>query len=107
MKVWVDANPTMTGYVTEDNQSSTFQLPPGNTNNTAEYRAILRAILQVSGVTEILSDSQLVVNQLNHDYHIRDPHLRELALQVWTQAKNRIKFTWIPRKENKAGKLLG
>lgn len=107
MKVYVDANPTMTGYVTEDNRSSTFQLPPGNTNNTAEYRAVLRAILQVPEVTEILSDSQLVVNQLNHNFHIKDPHLRELALQVWAQAKNKVKFTWIPRKENKAGKLLG
>jgi len=107
MKVWVDANPSMTAYVAEDGRSGVKQLPPNNTNNTAEYRAILRAILAIPEVTEIISDSQLVVKQLNREYHIKDDNLRELALHVWTQAKGKVKFTWIPRKENKAGKLLG
>ena len=109
MKVFVDANPTNYAVVDENGDlalSGKFEKPV--TNNEAEYYAVIRG-LEVDGVTEILSDSQLVVNQLNMNYHIREDRLRELAKIVWkrAKAKGKIKFTWIPRKENKAGKVLG
>jgi len=88
------------------------------TNNEAEYKAILKSLqylyeLLVTGKLKdtnitIYSDSQLVINQLNHIYHIRSNRLRELALSVWRMCREfSVRFIWIPRKENKAGKVLG
>jgi ribonuclease HI len=82
----------------------------GITNNQAEYLSIIKALESHSDESEIIifSDSQLVVNQLNHKYFIKDGNLRKLALKVWKliETKN-IKFIHIPRKKNKAGKILG
>jgi ribonuclease HI len=84
----------------------------GITNNEAEYLAIITAL---NGVTDkdnhiiILSDSQLVVNQINHKYGINNQNLRKLASQVWVLEKKFDKFElhWVRRSENKAGKMLG
>jgi ribonuclease HI len=84
----------------------------GITNNEAEYLAIITAL---NGVTDkdnhiiILSDSQLVVNQINHKYGINNQNLRRLASQVWVLEKKFDKFElhWVRRSENKAGKMLG
>jgi len=108
MKVWVDGSPAAVAYVTEDSAKNIKQLKDEHTNNEAEYLAIIEA-LKIIGTTEILSDSQLVVNQINGVYAIKEPRLRYYCSQVWLLCKHKpwIKFTWIPRKENKAGKLLG
>lgn len=104
MKVYVDANPKMVGWVTEDGQSKAVPIIE-RTNNEAEYSAVLMALRAVKDVTEILSDSQLIVNQLNRKWHIKEARLREYALEIWKHPG--VAFTWIPRKENLAGKLLG
>jgi ribonuclease HI len=90
------------------------------TNNENEYRAVLFAItylafeeISLRHVGEehvIYSDSQLVVNQLNHEYNINEDRLRNLAQEIWhlIQYFNmKVRFEWIPREENKAGKVLG
>lgn len=59
---------------------------------------------------EILSDSQLVVNQLNRNWHIKKDELRELFDKIQEMIKNKnlkVTFTWIPRDKNNAGKYLG
>lgn len=104
MKVYVDANPKTVGWVIEDGDSKVIPIME-RTNNEAEYAAVLMALRGIKGVTEILSDSQLVVNQLNRKWHIREDRLREYAMEIWRYKG--VKFTWIPRKENLAGKLLG
>ena len=117
MKVYVDANPSELACVPEEGipyhqvLHSIWQF--GKTNNEAEYLAVLAALEELPKyqknplvITEILSDSQLVVNQLNHKYHIKESRLRELAMRVW-QISGNVKFTWIPREKNLAGKLLG
>ena len=83
----------------------------GLTNNQAEYGAILLALEAVglNSEVEILSDSELAVNQLTGRYKIRDPELQELSQKVSKVMQDRklnVKFTWIPRSQNKAGKLL-
>ena len=112
MKVWVDANPSYVCLVAENGVEIIKELPTNRswTNNEAEYMAIITALKAYYGpifVNEILSDSQLVVRQLNGDYAIREERLRELANQVWKLAQGKVKFTWVPRHENKAGRLLG
>jgi len=84
----------------------------GISNNEAEYLAIITALNNVVNKDSqivILSDSQLVVNQINHKYGINNEKLRRLATQVWVIEKkfDKIELQWLRRSENKAGKLLG
>ena len=56
------------------------------TNNQAEYRAVIAALeeavrLGVAGV-EIKSDSELVVEQINGRYRVKNPGLKPLYRQV-------------------------
>jgi len=85
---------------------------PNITNNQAEYLAIISALKKFAESPEeitIFSDSKNTVCQLNHEYAINNEQLRSLAREAWNLiAKNsKIKITWIPRKENLAGKMLG
>jgi ribonuclease HI len=78
------------------------------TVNEGEYIAILEA-LQLGWLMPItiLSDSQLVVNQVLGTYKCNYPRLREYRDEV-RKLLERSKSTiqWIPREENKAGIIL-
>lgn len=55
----------------------------------------------------ICSDNEVVVRQLSREYHIGDDRLRKLAQVIWQQIQNvDVKFAWVPRAENLAGKML-
>jgi len=55
----------------------------------------------------VCSDNEVVVKQLCREYHIQNNRLRRLAQQVWQQTQNvDVKFAWVPRAENLAGKML-
>ncbi len=102
------------GYVimSEDNletlNSKYAQSETSITNNQAEYMGVLFALMNTNQDCTIISDSQLVVNQLNHEWAIKNDDLRKLAQEVWELCKNRkIEFKWVHREKNKAGKLLG
>ena len=92
------------------------------TNNEAEYRAIIKALEILSkskwfadnnsvehGVVCRL-DSQLVVEQLNGNYKIKQEHIRGFVDQIFRLTKEfkiDLKFIHIPREENKlADKLV-
>jgi ribonuclease HI len=84
------------------------------TNNQAEYLAILRTLVDYQDSENpiiIKSDSKNTVNQINHQFAINNNELRKLALQIWSMigqmTNQNIIFTWVPRKENLAGKILG
>jgi ribonuclease HI len=84
----------------------------GISNNEAEYLAIITALnnaVNKDSQVVLLSDSQLVVNQITHKYGINNENLRKLAVQVWVLEKKFEKFEiqWLRRSENKAGKMLG
>lgn len=86
------------------------------TSNQAEYMAIISALqfidnnkerLSKGGYNEIeiLSDSELVINQINGSYKIHKVELYELYQEVSALRKKMsesfiIKFTYIPREEN-------
>ena len=98
-------------YLLENLGKKTVQIfeKSGITNNEAEYLAIIEALKVITdGELCIYSDSKLVVNQLNHDYSIKEDRLRLLAKEIWDLSSHLyVKFIWIPREKNKAGKILG
>lgn len=91
-----------------------------STNNTAEYLAVIAALLFLKekwgqgnfsevGKVEFLLDSNLVVNQLNGNYKIKQKHLMELALRVKSLEKEigaSIIYRHIPREQNRTADLL-
>lgn len=95
-------------YVAEGKRPKIFQ-KKGITNNEAEYLAIIQALADnPEKDIQIFSDSELVVNQLEQEYAIKEERLRKLAEEVWKLAEGRnITFIWVPREKNKAGKVLG
>ena len=55
----------------------------------------------------ICCDSEVVVKQLSRQYHIANAKLRKLAQQIWKMTENLdVKYQWVPRAENLAGKML-
>ncbi|HUY77939.1 MAG TPA: ribonuclease HI family protein [Ktedonobacterales bacterium] len=89
------------------------------TNNEAEYRALLGAlrylpsIRQPGEVVEILSDSQLIVNQVIGVWNCNTSHLLPLCEEAQAliasqgAAQGRITLRWIPRAQNTAADALG
>lgn len=81
------------------------------TNNEAEYLALIEALSLASkkaGSTEIRSDSELIVKQMEGGYRVKDPELKPL----WEKARNlvvrlgSVRLKWVPRDENLAGLWL-
>jgi len=88
------------------------------TNNQAEYQAIIFALKKAKLLfgkkktkemdLEFLTDSELIVKQLNHEYKIKEKELQPLFLKVWNllvDFKNVI-FIHIPREKNKEADAL-
>ena len=88
------------------------------TNNEAEYSAVifaLKKIKQLNGKEkikrmeiEVKADSELLIKQLNGEYKIKEKNLILLFIEIWNLKIdfNKIKFTHIPREENKQADLL-
>mgnify|MGYP001095606064 CR=1 FL=1 len=89
------------------------------TNNIAEYKAVIFALQKLKQIlgkekafkteVEIRSDSELMVNQLNGFYKIKDAELKELFIDIWNlkQDFKKVSFVYIKREENKiADKLV-
>ena len=74
----------------------------------AEVPFYLKDWLPKQGRLEILSDSELIIKQLNGEYAIRDATLEVACNEIWHLCRGySVKFTWVPREENLAGKILG
>lgn len=55
----------------------------------------------------VCCDNEVVVKQLSRQYHIKEPRIRKLAQNIWQMIENvDVKFMWVPRKDNLAGKML-
>lgn len=82
------------------------------TNNTAEYTAILKSLEWVSTHRESIGeyaginfymDSQLAREQLVGNYRVKQPHLQQLLFQIKEllhALKSTVTFTHIPRERN-------
>ena len=81
------------------------------TNNQAEYEALKRALEicnQLDKEITILSDSELLVNQRNSKYRIRNQQLKIISREISNLEKNfeKIQYKHISReKNNKADRL--
>lgn len=75
------------------------------TNNVAEYRAVLKALelAQQFGARELecCSDSELLVRQLNGEYAIKSPRLKELARLVREKEQHfdRVRYLHVARED--------
>ena len=73
------------------------------TNNVAEYMAVLEAVkyAKINNMREIIikSDSNLVIQQLNKNFMVKNPGIAELYKQVVKEASGLqdVKFQWVPR----------
>lgn len=87
------------------------------TNNVAEYKGLLTALEWLEQFTkeneveriEIFMDSNLVVEQINKNWKIKQDHLAEIAMQVWNKLENiaiPYKLTHVRREKNKVADLL-
>lgn len=85
------------------------------TNNQAEYAALIEALeavkkLKSEEVKEIkvFLDSELIVNQLNLQYKIKNSKLQPLFLKAHNLAVSlgRVKFIHIPREQNQEADRL-
>jgi ribonuclease HI len=81
------------------------------TNNQAEYEALKRALEicnQLDKEITILSDSELLVNQRNSKYRLRNQQLKIISREISDLEKNfdKIEYKHISReKNNKADRL--
>ena len=82
------------------------------TNNIAEYRALVEGLrkaadLQVDEV-EVVSDSELLVNQMQGNYKVKNEALRELWLDANELADRlrKVTFTAVRREHNELADRL-
>ena len=79
------------------------------TNNKAEYKALVRALKRAKKYTKghvlCYSDSQLMVNQLNGRWKIKDKKLKILANKIFELSDNfeNIKFVHVRRTDPMIG----
>jgi ribonuclease HI len=98
-------------WLRADNLSRKIVWEDGLTNNQAEYKAILSAVesLDTGASAEILTDSENTCFQLKGERRVKDPQLAELNAKIQEAIKENhltVTFTWIPRRDNRAGKLI-
>lgn len=82
------------------------------TNNIAEYSALLRAVIECKKrkiySVEFFTDSELLVNQLNKVYKIKNEGLKPLYVKLLSKLMNFRDWSirHIPREENKIADFL-
>ena len=83
-----------------------------NTNNFAEYKAVIRAFeLAVQNKAQeltLFSDSELLIRQLQKKYKVKSPNIKALFLecQVFLKHIPQASFQHIPRAENSGADAL-
>jgi len=82
------------------------------TNNVAEYRALLAGLAKAVelGVDEleVVSDSELLVKQMNGEYRVKNAALAELSLEATQLARKlgRVRYTAVRREHNELADRL-
>lgn len=88
------------------------------TNNEAEYKAVIFALKKIKHLfgkknikkieVQLNSDSELLVNQLEGRYKIKNPNIGNLFLEIWNLRIDfgKIEFKSIPREKNKEADRL-
>lgn len=81
----------------------------GVTNNVAEYRAVIEALVWCHEMDTdsvlILTDSQLVVNQLNGSWQVKSENIRSWYDNAKDLIEPHVKIEWVKGVDNKADEL--
>jgi ribonuclease HI len=85
-----------------------------STNNVAEYTALVKALEWliannlIADKVEIMSDSQLIVNQLSGNYKVKAKRIIPLYQRViLLKSKFRdVQIKWVPREKNREADML-
>ena len=112
MKIYCDSSTKEACLVVEGQKPLRFSYKNPVTNNVGEYQAIILALRIIHNQklkqVELLTDSQLVVEQVNGSWQCRQPHLLPLRDKVRELlAQENATLAWIPRGQNLAGMVLG
>ena len=95
-----------------------FEFIGQGTNNEAEYQAVIFAFKKAKALfgkkaikeieAEVRVDSELLIKQFNGQYKILEPRIQQLFLEAWNLKIDfaKVKFTLIPREENKKADKL-
>jgi ribonuclease HI len=87
------------------------------TNNQAEYKALIKSLDLIAKISEtrafdmveFYADSQLMVNQVNFEYQVKEPELALLNNKFHVKARKmglKYSITHIEREQNKAADRL-
>ena len=82
------------------------------TNNVAEYRGLVAGLERAAelqlGEVEVVSDSELLVKQMNGEYRVKNEALRELSLQAARLARQvgTVRYTAVRREHNELADRL-
>jgi ribonuclease HI len=82
------------------------------TNNVAEYRALVaglgKALERGVDEVEVVSDSELVVKQMNGEYRVKNAALVELSLEAARLARQigRVRYRSVRREQNEIADRL-
>ena len=102
--------PAAYGYVLEDEDGTVLEARGEQigvaTNNVAEYRALIagleRALELGIDELEVVSDSELLVKQMQGEYRVKNETLRELNedANVLERKLGRVRYTAVRREHN-------
>lgn len=108
--------PAAIGVVIGDKQ---YAEEIGNaTNNIAEYKAVIFALKKAKALfskektqnatLQIKSDSELMVNQLNGKYKVKNKDIAALFVEIWNRKQDfsHVHFVYVPREQNKPADRL-
>ena len=109
--------PAAYGYVLEADDGSVLAAHGEKigiaTNNVAEYSALIagleKAVELGVGVLEVVSDSQLLVKQMQGEYRVKNEALQELWSEAGALADRlgSVSYRWVRREQNElADRLL-
>jgi ribonuclease HI len=82
------------------------------TNNVAEYRALVAGLQKALDLAvdevDVVSDSQLLVRQMNGEYKVKNEALRKLSLEAAALARRlrRVTYRSVPREHNELADRL-
>ena len=82
------------------------------TNNVAEYRALIagleKAVELAVPEVEVVSDSELLVKQMNGEYRVKNAALQDLSIQASRLAREvgNVSYTAVRREHNKLADQL-
>ena len=82
------------------------------TNNVAEYRALVAGLAKAAELhvpeVEVVSDSELLVNQMRGVYRVKNEALRQLSLEAARHARSvgKVRYTAVRREQNKLADRL-